>query len=154
MQIFFKYSEHITIFQTLSVDIWQLICQQTINRKWRFRCFYWIYLFIYNLQNSQVFLPYPLKRIYFLIKSVPTNSKNRRLCKTCTNVDLFSVFSQTFNFRDQNVVDQLSKKYCLYYVYEHLKYYTQINIYWLNKNVCLNIVKKLLNILYFKTYYF
>ena len=32
------------------------------------------------------------------------------------------------------------KKYCVYYVSEHLKYCTQINEYWLNKNACLNIV--------------
>ena len=34
------FSEHIIIFRTLSIDIWQLICQQTINKKWR------VYLFI------------------------------------------------------------------------------------------------------------
>ena len=32
------------------------------------------------------------------------------------------------------------KKYCVHYVSEHLKYCAQINEYWLNKNVCLNIV--------------
>ena len=32
------------------------------------------------------------------------------------------------------------KKYCVYYVSEHLKYCAQINEYWLNKNPCLNIV--------------
>ena len=54
------------------------------------------------------------------------------------------------NFRHQNknnfieatsyFVYQLSKKYCIYYVSEHLKYCRQINEYWLNKNACLNIV--------------
>ena len=34
----------------------------------------------------------------------------------------------------------LSKKYCKYYVCEHLKYCTHIKEYRLNKNVCLNIV--------------
>ena len=34
----------------------------------------------------------------------------------------------------------MSKKYFGYYVSEHIKYCTQINEYWLNKNVCLNIV--------------
>ena len=30
--------------------------------------------------------------------------------------------------------------YCVYYVSEHLKFYTQINKYWLNKTICLNLV--------------
>ena len=34
----------------------------------------------------------------------------------------------------------MSIKYCVYYVFEHLKYWPQINEYWLNKYVCQNIV--------------
>ena len=67
---------------------------------------------------------------------------------------MFSIFPQTvfgINFRHQiknNVVEtiscfvcQLSKKYCVYSVSEHLTYCTQINEYWFNKNACLNIVE-------------
>ena len=32
------------------------------------------------------------------------------------------------------------KQYCVYYVLEHFKYCTEINEYWLNKNICLNVV--------------
>ena len=69
-------------------------------------------------------------------------------CETFSNVELFSIFSQIFLELISAIsvvetiscfVDQLSKKYCLYYLSEHLKYCSQINEYWLNKNVCLNI---------------
>ena len=116
-------------------------------------------VFLLNMQNqiqNQIFLPYPSTRNHFGIKSCSYQPQklafllNVLLSKTCSNVELFSIFSQTYNFRDQNknnviettsgFVYQLSEKYCVYYVYEHLKYCTQINKYWLNKNVSLNIV--------------
>ena len=75
------------------------------------------------------------------------------ITKTFSNFELFSIFSQTFfgtNFRHENksnvvetiscFVYQLSKKYYVYYVSEHLKYCLQIKEYWLNKNACLNTV--------------
>ena len=62
--------------------------------------------------------------------------------KTFSNVELFSIFSQTFLeliFATKiktisYLVYQLSKKYCVYHISEHLKYCSQINEYWLNKN--------------------
>ena len=72
--------------------------------------------------------------------------------------------TQTFlvtKLRDQNknnviettscFVDQLSKKYCIYYVSEHLEYCTQINKYWLIESICLNIVL-FLYVIFFITY--
>ena len=70
--------------------------------------------------------------------------------KTIFNLKLFSIFSQTFMelmfaTKIKTMLNQLFslpavKKYCVYYMSEHLKYCTQINEYWLNKNACLNIV--------------
>ena len=87
--------------------------------------------------NQKLFLP--SAKTGFLLSS----------SKTCFNVALFSIFPQNFfgtNFRDQNknnviettrcFVDQQTKKYCVYYVSEHLKYCTEIKEYWLNKNFC------------------
>ena len=69
--------------------------------------------------------------------------------KTFSNVELFFIFSQTFlelifsTKIENNVVEtiscfvyQLSKKYCVneHYVSEHLKYCSQINEFWVNKN--------------------
>ena len=45
-------------------------------------------------------------------------------------------------------VDQLSKN--IAYTPEHLKYCTQINEYWLDKNTCLNIVICCSNFLWFR----
>ena len=88
-------------------------------------------------------------------KVAPTNRNSSAFLlhtsKIFFNIELFSIFSQTFlvlifatkiktMLLKQLAVDQLSKKYCVCYVSEHLKYCSQINEYWLNKNVCLNIV--------------
>ena len=121
------------------------------NDKQKITCF-----FIYNLQNYQIFLPHPSKRNHFGIKSCSYH-KSQCFCETLVRPVLtlccFPYFHKLFetNFLDQNqnnvietincFVDQLSKKkYCAYYVSEHIKYYAQINEYCLNKNVCLNIV--------------
>ena len=73
--------------------------------------------------------------------------------KTFSNVELLSIYSQSFlelifatkaktMLLKQSAVlfSQLSKKYCVYYVSEHLKYFSRINEYWLNKNDCLNLI--------------
>ena len=77
-------------------------------------------------------------------KDVPSNRKNWRfrwtLVRTVPTLSWFPFFHKLFfgtNFSDQGknnvietiscLVDQLSKKYCVYYVSEHLKYYIQIN---------------------------
>ena len=89
-------------------------------------------------------------------KFVPTNRNSSAFLlhtsKTCSNFKLFSIFSQSFldlifAIKIKNVVEtircffyQLSTKYCIYYVSEHLKYCTEINEYWLSKIACLNIV--------------
>ena len=68
------------------------------------------------------------------------------------NVKLYSILSQTFlkqifTTKIKTIVETVcclvyerSKKYFVYYVFEHLKYCAQINEYCLNKNACLNIV--------------
>ena len=102
-----------------------------------------LYLFIYNLQYYQIFLPHPSKR----------NQLGIRLCSCQPQKPAFLVnTSQTklscFPFLHKRFLElisatnhnQLSKKYCLYHEPEHLEYCTEINEYWLNKNVWPNIV--------------
>ena len=101
-----------------------------------------------------MFLPHSSKRNHFGIKSCSYQPQKLTFMlntsKPFSNVELFSIFRQSFfgnSFPDQNkyiaigtttfLVDQLSKKYCVYYVSENLKYCTQIKEYWLNKkSVC------------------
>ena len=141
------FSKHITIFRTLSIDIWQLKCQQGQANKPKkisklFFCkFFRIITFFFPI----------------LLRKATLESKSKafllQTSKTCSNVELFSIFSQTFlelifatkmktMLLEQSAVlfTSCQKKYCVYYVSEHLKYFTQINEYWLNKNLCLNIV--------------
>ena len=68
------FSEHITIFQILSIDIWQLKCQQRQTNKTK----RWQTFFLQTFQNSQIFLPHSSERSLW----------NQKL--------LFSIFSQTF----------------------------------------------------------
>ena len=97
-----------------------------------------------HLRNKKLILPISTARRsgYTLVRPFPT-------------LNCFPFFRNCFGtnkFRHQNknnvvetislFVYQLSKKYCEYYVSEHLKYCTQINEYCLNKNACLNIVLK------------
>ena len=80
-------------------------------------------------------------------------ASTQRPCYPVVSWIAFHFFTNFFetNFRHQNknyvvqtiscfFIYQLSKQYWIYYVSEHLKYCTQINEYWLNKNSCLNIV--------------
>ena len=61
-------------------------------------------------------------------------ASGRRSCYT-----LVRPFLMLSCFPNKNNVVE-TRKYCVYYVSEHLKYCSQINEYWLNKNACLNIV--------------
>ena len=110
-----------------------------------------------NFSGLSNFFLILLRKPTLASKISPTNRNSSAFLlhtsKTFYNVELFSIFFTNFfgsNFRHQylnNVVEtiscfvyQLSKKFCVYYVSEHLKCCTQINEYWLNKNACLNIV--------------
>ena len=62
------FSEHIIIFRTLSIDIWQFKCQQTTNKKWRAR-FYWIYLQNYKTLKS--------KPVHFFTNFFGTNFRDQ-----------------------------------------------------------------------------
>ena len=84
-------------------------------------------------------------------KVAATNRKTSvfllRTSKTFSNVELFSIFSQTFLglIFDTKIITMLLKQSavknnCVSYVSKHLKYCLQINKYWLNKSACLNIV--------------
>ena len=98
--------------------------------------------FIYNLQNNLTILLHPSKRNFFLIKSYSYQMLTFLLntSKTYSNIKLFAFFRKLFLrliFATKikiNVgeitscfVGQLTKKYCVYYVSEHLTYCDQIN---------------------------
>ena len=145
---------HITIFRTLSIDIWYLKCPQWQRNKtkngellfWKlFRIIKFFFLILLREATAE-------------LKVAPTNYNSSafllRTSNTFSNVELFFHFFTNFfgtNFRHpnkNNVVEtiscfvyQLSKKYCVHYVSEHLKYCSQITEYWLIKNACLNIVQ-------------
>ena len=149
-----KFSENISIFETLSIDIWQLKFQQRqtnktkkkqtfIGKLFRINKFFFVNLLREDTLESKLALTNRNSLAFLLYNS-----------NTFYNVDLFSIFSQTFLelifatklkqccWNNQLFVYQLSKKYCVYYVSEHLKYCSQINEYWLrlNKNGSLNII--------------
>ena len=144
------FSEHITIFRTLSIDIWQLKCQQRQTNKTKYDKLFQCKLF----RIVKFFFLMLLSKATLESKVAPTNRNSSAFqLHRCKTFELFFIFSQTFlwtNFRYQNknnvvetissFVYQLSKEYCVYYVSEHLKYCLQINEYWLNKNACLNRV--------------
>ena len=129
------FSEHITIFRTLSIYNWQLKCQQRQTNK---------------TNNGKLFSAnFSELEIFFLILLREGTLESKVAATNCNSLAFLLHFFGT-NFRHQNknnVVEtvscfayQLSKEYCVYYVSEHLKYCSQINEYWLNKNACLNIV--------------
>ena len=131
----FKYSIIRSVqFQTLSIDIWQLKCQQTKNDKLFLCKLFRIIKFFFHILLSKATLD---------SKVAPTNHNNTAFLlpirRTFANIELFSIFFTNFffgtNFRHQNknnvvetiscFVGQLSKKYCVYeyYVSEHIKKY-------------------------------
>ena len=128
------FSEHITIFRTSSIDIWQLKYQQRQTNKTKngklFVCKF--------LRIIKFFFFILLRKATLESKVAPTNRNSSAFLlhtsKIFYNVELFSIFFRT-NFRHQNknnvvetitcFVYQLSKKYCVYHMSEHLKYWTQ-----------------------------
>ena len=136
-------------FRTLSIDIWQLKCQQRQTNKTKNAK-----LFFCKLFRIIKFFFLILVREATLEPNVASTNRNSsafllHTSMTFSNVAVFTIFSQTFFelIFATNVVEtiscfiyQLSKNYCVYYVPEHLKYCSQINEYWLNKNGCVNIV--------------
>ena len=84
-------------------------------------------------------------------KLLPLTATARRSCYTLVR-PFPNFFGTNFRHQNKNNVVETSyfgffffclpaiKKYCVYYVFEHLKYRSRINEYWLNKNVCLNIL--------------
>ena len=121
--------------------------------------------FLQTFQNYKIFFLILLRKATLELKVAPTNLNSSafllHISKPFSNFELFSIFSQTFfetNFRHENknnvvetiscFVYQLSKKYCLYYVCEHLKYCTQINEYCFKKHACLSIILSMDNYCY------
>ena len=115
--------------------------------------------FLQTFQNYQIFLPHPSERR----KVAPTNRNSQSFplhtSKTFSNVELFSIFSHIFlelifgHQNKNNVVEtiscfvyQLSNKYCVYYVSEHLKSPSnqrrnEVTKHWRNVKETANITK-------------
>ena len=94
------FSEHITIFRTLSIDIWQLKCQKNrkqIKQKMKnffFFCkLFWIIKFFFLILLRDAILE---------AKVVPTNRNSSAFLlhtsKTFSNFELFSISSQLQTF--------------------------------------------------------
>ena len=134
------------------LHIWQLKCQQRHTNKTKNGK-----LFICKLFRIIQFFFLILLREATLESKVASTNRNSSAFllhtnKTFSNVELFSIFSQTFlelifatkiktMLLKQSVVLFTScQRNIAYIMSEHLKYCTQIKEYWLNKNACLNIV--------------
>ena len=90
------FSEHITIFLTLSIDIWQIKCQQRQTNKTKYGK-----LFVWELFRINKFFFLILLRKATLESNVASTNHNRSAfllhpSKTFSNIGLFSIFSQTF----------------------------------------------------------
>ena len=136
------FSEHIIVFRTLSIDIWQLKCQQRQENKTKNKEL--VYLQSFLLLIKFVFLIL-LREATLESKVAPTNRNSSALLSCFPFFPNF--FATNFLYQTKNnvvktincFVYQLSKKYWVYYVSEHLKYCSPINEYWLNKNAnCYN----------------
>ena len=85
------FSEQITIFRTLAIDIWQLKCQQRQTKNGK--------LFFCKLfRIIRFFFPILLRKATLKSKVAPINSLAFLLhtSKIFSNVELFSIFLQTF----------------------------------------------------------
>ena len=102
----FKYStvistfiEHITIFRTLSIDIWQLKCPQRQTNTIKNGKLYFFFFVNFSELSNFSSLSF-LREATFELKVVPTNHNSwaflLRTSKTFSNVELFSMSSQTF----------------------------------------------------------
>ena len=122
-----QFSEHFQfIFDNSNVNN-----DKQINKKWQI-------FFCKLLKIIKFFVLILLIEATLELKVAPTNRNSSPFLLHTSKI--FSIFSQIFlqtNFRHQNknnvvetiscFVYQLSKKYCVYYVSEHLKYCTQLN---------------------------
>ena len=94
------FSEHITIFRTLSNYIWQLKCQQRQINKWKNPEFFFWKLF-------------RIIKFFFLILLIGTTLESKVACCTLVRpvptLNCFPFFKSFFgnNFRDQNKNNQL-----------------------------------------------
>ena len=116
--------EHITIFQTLSIDIWQQNMANFFSANFselsKFSCSSFQGKPLWN-QKLLLLTATAWFCCYKLIRPVPTLS----FFHSSTNF-----FGINFRRQNKNIViatisyfdDQLLKKYCIYYVSEHLKY--------------------------------
>ena len=90
------FSEHITIFRTLSIDIWHLKCQQQQTNKTKdgelffcklFRIIQFLFLILLREATMESKVAHTKRKSSpFLLHTI----------KTFSNVELFFVFSQTF----------------------------------------------------------
>ena len=136
------FSEHIIIFRTLSIDIWQLKCQQR-----QMANFVSANSSELSTFSSPSFWGKPLWNQKLLLLTATARRSCSTLVRPFSMLSCFPFFHKLFwNQNKNNVVETVScfvyllKKYCTDYMSEHLKYCTQINEYWLNKTACLNIV--------------
>ena len=126
---------------------------KSIN-KWNKKCKVFFWKLFRIIKFSFLIL---LREANLESKVAPTNRNTSPLMlhtsKTFSTVELFSIFSETFlelifptkiktMLLNKSAVlfTSCQKKYCVYYVSEHLKYCTQRNEYFFNKNSYLNIV--------------
>ena len=91
-----KFSEHIPYFRTLSIDIWQLNCQQRQTNKTKNGKLFFCKLFRIN----KFFFLILLREATLESKVAPTNCNCSAFLlhtsKTFSHVELFSISSQTF----------------------------------------------------------
>ena len=121
------------------LKFWQLKCQQRQTNKTKKSKLFFCKLF----KIITFFFLILLRKANLESQVAPTKRNNLALLlhtsKTFSNVELFSIFSQIFLelFFVNKIKTMLSKqsavlftscqkKYCVYYVSEHLKYYSQI----------------------------
>ena len=116
ISIISTFSEHITFFRTLSIDIWQLKCQRRQTNKTKDSK-----LFSVNFSELSNFSSSLFLREATLESKIAVTNRNSSAflldaSKTFFNVELFSHFLQTFLelILAIVVVYQLSTKYCVY----------------------------------------
>ena len=90
------FSEHITIFRTLSIDIWLRKCQQRLTNKTENKK-----LFSANFSEisnccSSSFWEKPLWNQKFLLLTATVGRSCYLASKSFSKFELFSIFSQTF----------------------------------------------------------
>ena len=126
------FSEHIIIFRTLSIDIWQLKCQQRQTKNGLSDFIEFICLFII-CRIIKFFFVILLREATLESKVVSTNLNSsaflfqRWVVVHFLQTFLEIIYATTIQRKYWN--NQLSKKYCVDYVFEQLKYCSQITEY-------------------------